>query len=275
MSAAPLDAAAISAALDRIGSPLGRPLSIAEVTRSTNDDARAAAAAGAPHGAAFLAEAQTAGRGRGGHAWHSPPGENLYLSVVLRTRLPAASIAPVTLALGLGVLRAVERSGAAGARIKWPNDVLAEDRKLAGILVEGQLRGAEVQSLVVGVGINVLTDRFPDELAPIATSLRLLGATELDRSELAALAIAEIGRAAAAFERDGLGPLLSELAARDALRGEPIAVGEIEGVGAGIDAEGRLLVRDGAGWVHRFVAGEVRRRPLASGAGRGPSSAPP
>src|SRR4029077_8364386 len=145
---------AIARELDRLGSALGRPLSVVPVTASTNDDARAAAAAGAPHRDAFLADAQTAGRGRGGHTWHSPPGENLYLSIVLRPRVPAGDIAPIALAIGVAVARAVEEAlaGRAPVWLKWPNDVLAgpaeAKRKLAGVLVEGQLRGAEVASLV-------------------------------------------------------------------------------------------------------------------------------
>ncbi len=243
-----LAAAAIAAELDRLGAGVGRPLVVVPVTASTNDDARAAAAAGAPHGAAFVADAQTAGRGRGGHTWHSPPGENLYLSVVLRPRVPAASVAPITLAVGVAVARVLEGilAGRAPVWVKWPNDVLAgpanDKRKLAGVLVEGQLRGAEVTSLVAGVGVNVHAAAFPEALAARATSLARLGAEGLDRSVIAARLLAAIGDAVARFEVDRLASFALDLARLDALRGARVEVAGVRGTGEGIDAEGRLLL---------------------------------
>lgn len=253
-----LTAAAVERELARLGAPFG-PVSVVALTGSTNDDARAAAARGAPHGAAFLADTQTAGRGRGGHAWHSPPGENLYMSMILRTRVPAASVAPVTLAVGLAVATVVEArlDGLADVRIKWPNDVYAAGRKLAGVLVEGQLRGAEVVSLVAGVGVNVRTVDFPPELAARAASLRSLGAADLDRATLAAELLAAIGAAVARFEREGLGGALVEIARRDFLLGRRLEAGGVAGTGAGIDADGRLLVRTAAGAIVAVSSGEV------------------
>jgi BirA family biotin operon repressor/biotin-[acetyl-CoA-carboxylase] ligase len=255
-----LDPGAIARALDRIGAPIGRPLVVRDVTGSTNDDARAAAAAGAPHGAAFVADAQTRGRGRGGHTWHSPPGENLYLSVLLRPRVPAASVAPVTLAAGVAVARVIEAiaGGRAPVWVKWPNDVLAGDRrKLAGVLVEGQLRGDTVASLVVGAGVNVRATSFPPEIAGRATSLALLGCDGLDRSAIAAALIAAIGSAVARFEVDRLASFHDDLARLDGLRGAPVEVAGVRGVAEGIDREGRLLVRPDGGEVEAVVSGEV------------------
>jgi BirA family biotin operon repressor/biotin-[acetyl-CoA-carboxylase] ligase len=254
-----LSAGAVERALDALGAAVGRPLSVRAVTGSTNDDARAAAASGAPHGAAFLADAQTKGRGRGGHTWHSPPGENLYLSLLLRPKVPPASVAPVTLAVGVAVARVVEQivAGRAPVWVKWPNDVLAGDRrKLAGVLVEGQLRGELVSSLVVGVGMNVRASAFPEEIAGRATSLALLGCEGLDRSAIAAALIAGIGAAVARFEVDRLASFRDDLARLDALRGARVEVGGVRGVAEGIDGEGRLLVR-GEGGVARVVSGEV------------------
>jgi BirA family biotin operon repressor/biotin-[acetyl-CoA-carboxylase] ligase len=264
-----LTASAISRELARLGgrtATTGLPLSVVALTASTNDDARAAAAAGAPHGAAFLADAQTAGRGRGGHTWHSPPGENLYLSVVLRPRVPAASVAPITLAVGVALAREIEAvlaggvTGRAPIWVKWPNDVLAgppeHRRKVAGVLVEGQLRGNEVTSLVAGVGVNVHATSFPEEIAARATSLALLGVEGLDRSVIAARVIAAVGEAVARFEEDRLASFAADLARLDALRGARIDVGGVRGVGEGIDGEGRLLVR-GERVVTAVVSGEV------------------
>jgi BirA family biotin operon repressor/biotin-[acetyl-CoA-carboxylase] ligase len=257
-----LDEAAILRAIARRGAALGLPLSVVKRTASTNDDARRAALAGAPHGAAFLADEQSAGRGRGGHRWHSPPGENLYLSVVLRPRLPAMAAAPITLACGVAVAHVVERAlvaasaPTAAVQLKWPNDVLVDGRKIAGVLVEGQIRGEALQSLVVGVGLNVRARRFPEEIQGRATSLALLGA-EPPREELAADLLAALGEGAARFEGDGLAALAGELARRDWLRGRRVTVGEIAGEAVGLDAEGRLLVRTDDGALCPVVAGEV------------------
>lgn len=258
-----LDAARIEEELLRLGAAVAGPLSVAAVTGSTNDDARRAAAAGAPHGATFLADAQTAGRGRGGHVWHSPPGENLYLSIVLRPAVAPADIAPITLAIGLAVARVAMRGlrGADRIGLKWPNDVYADGRKLAGVLVEGQLRGDRVASLVAGIGLNVNARSFPPELAQRATSLALLGVDARDRSQLAAALIAEVGRLVALYEEARLGPMLPEIRALDVLRGREVDVAGTRGVAVGIDDAGRLLLRDAAGAVHAVVSGEVILEP--------------
>ena len=271
-----LVAETIARELDRLGATVGRPLVVSPLTASTNDDARAAAEAGAPHGAAFLADAQTRGRGRGGHTWYSPPGENLYLSVVLRPRLPAASVAPITLAVGVAVARVLEAilAGRAPVRVKWPNDVLAgppliegaegpaapkadRPRKLAGVLVEGQLRGGQVQGLVAGVGVNVHASSFPEEIAARATSLALLGGEGLDRSRLAAQLLGAIGAAVARFEEDRLASFAADLERLDGLRGARVEVAGVRGIAGGIDGEGRLLVLEGAGAATAVVSGEV------------------
>lgn len=257
-----LDAVAVARELARRGAAIGQPLSVAEETGSTNDDARRAAASGAPHGAAFLADAQTSGRGRAGHTWYSPPHENLYLSLLLRPQVSPAAVAPITLVCGLAVAAVVERA-LQGARtgdmevgLKWPNDVLVGGRKIAGVLVEGQLRGAAIQSLVVGVGLNVGARSFPPEIADRATSLALLGA-EAPREALAADLITALGDAVARFEADNLAPFAADLARRDWLRGRPVRVGDVAGIAAGIDPEGRLLVQADDGTCHPVVSGEV------------------
>lgn len=259
--ASDLDAGDLARELDRFESPVGRPVAVVGVTASTNDDARRAAAAGAPHGAVFVADAQTNGRGRGRHAWHSPPGENLYLSLLLRPNLPAAKLAPLALVAGIAVARALESllpPTFPALRIKWPNDVLAGERKLAGVLVEAQLRGPVVASVVIGIGINVRSVRFPGELASRATSLALLGAPRVARSTLAARVLAELGKASGLFEATGLSAFVAELSARDALRGREVDVGGVRGVGEGIDPRGFLLVRDASGTLHAVGSGEAK-----------------
>lgn len=252
-----LDATRIEAFLDTYGSTIGRPVVVKNITESTNDDARQAGARGSPHGAVFLADAQTRGRGRSGHSWHSPPGENLYLSVLLRPNIPPLALPPLTLVVGVCVARVVDHAlqTSGGARIKWPNDVYVGEDKLAGILVETSLRGSSVAAVIVGVGINVHTMVFPAELR--ATSLRRLGATNLERSQLAARFLSELGHAVRLYEQQRLAPFHAELEARDMLRGRWLEVAGVEGVGAGIDAEGLLGVARADGEVRRFGSGSV------------------
>ena len=168
---------------------------------STNERALAAVAAGtARHGDVHLAEEQRAGRGRLGRRWTSAHGEGLYLSVVL---LPAEAPRPaaLTMAAGLAALEAAQALGARAARLKWPNDVLVEGAKLAGILVEA--RGAEPLHAVVGLGLNVRQRSFPPELEAerAVTSLARLG-HEHALDEAAAVLLARLApRLAAALER--------------------------------------------------------------------------
>ncbi|UQA58196.1 biotin--[acetyl-CoA-carboxylase] ligase [Polyangium aurulentum] len=250
----------VEAALDRVGTKLGRPVTIEAVTASTNDDARRAAQAGAPHGALFLADAQTRGRGRGGHAWHSPRGENLYMSIVLRPRVELSALPTLALVLGLCVARAVDEAFAAEgmrAGIKWPNDVIVDGRKIAGLLVESSLRGGALEAVVAGVGLNVRTTSFPEEIADRATSLAVLGAHEQDRAMVAARVLAALEAALPAFEASGLASFLAELERRDVLRGVPIEVGEVRGTAAGVDEDGYLRIRGEDGELHRVAAGSV------------------
>jgi BirA family biotin operon repressor/biotin-[acetyl-CoA-carboxylase] ligase len=261
-----LSTEALQAALAQRGAPGDRQILFHAITGSTNDDARAEAARGAPHGAIVVADAQTAGRGRGGHGWHSPAGENLYLSLVVRPRVPAASIPPLTLAIGVAVARVAAAHVAPGVPvwIKWPNDVLAGPRtasglprKLAGVLVEGQLRGAEMAALIVGVGLNVHARAFPEELAERATSLALAGGEGLDRAAIAADLVLGLESAVAGFEVARLASFLPDLARLDALRGLRLRAGAIAGEGAGIDADGCLLLRTDRGALAPVATGEV------------------
>jgi len=245
--------------LERLGATIGRPVSVVPVTASTNDDARRAASMGAPHGASFLADTQTRGRGRSGHAWHSPPGENLYLSVVLRPKVEPHALPPLALILGVCVARVVDEAigGPARAGVKWPNDVLVDGKKIAGVLVETTLRGSRIDAVVSGIGLNVCASSFPDELAGRATSLRVLGARELDRARIAARLLAEIGGAVGAFEASGLVSFVAELERRDVLRGAHVEVAGIAGIADGIDVDGYLRVKGDRDEVHRVGSGSV------------------
>ena len=258
MSCAALDGARIAARIAELRPGPAAPVIVKASTGSTNDDAKALARSGSAHGAAVLAEAQTHGRGRSGSRWYSPAGENLTLSIVLLPGAIGASTATFSLVVGLCVARAVEAAagGSLRAGVKWPNDVLVERRKIAGVLIEGA-SGQGRATLVVGVGVNVGSRSFPPELSELATSLAREGALDVDRSLVAADIVAGVLDAWDAFASAGLEPWLGELARRDALRGRSVRVEAVSGVAEGIAPDGRLLVRTPPGDLVSVVAGHV------------------
>jgi BirA family biotin operon repressor/biotin-[acetyl-CoA-carboxylase] ligase len=257
--ARPLAREAIVLALARRAPAFAGEVVVHASTGSTNDDARALASQGCAHGSLVTADEQTSGRGRSGQRWHSPPGANVYLSVVLRPRLAPHLASPFTLCVGLVVAELVEARIGRMASLKWPNDVLVDGRKIAGVLVEAQIRGDRLASLVVGVGLDVETVDFPPPLDAIATSLAQLGAVDRDRSILAAELTARIVEAAARFEAHGLAAFLPAIAVRDALAGTRVRVGDVEGLARGLDVDGALLVAQGDGRDARVVSGTVER----------------
>ncbi|HEY4102967.1 MAG TPA: biotin--[acetyl-CoA-carboxylase] ligase [Polyangiaceae bacterium] len=245
-------------ALSRERKPaLGRPLMYQPVTGSTNDDALLAARSRAPHGSVFLADEQTKGRGRRGHAWFAAPGESLLFSVLLKPELELAQTSALTLAIGLALRDAIAPHITLSPELKWPNDLLVSGKKLAGVLVESQLQGERLQAVVVGVGLNVATREFPPEIAGIATSLALLGAAQLEREALLFELLDAMANRIAAYQRHGVPGLLEELNAVDALRGKRVRVEDVCGIGRGLDEQGRLLLEDDAGKVQAVLSGTV------------------
>ena len=239
------------------GVALGDPIHAAAVTGSTNDDAMLAARGGAPDGATFVADSQTQGRGRRGARWSSPPGENLLFSLVLRRRFTLERASTLTLAIGLALRDAVAGRTACAIAIKWPNDLIAGDKKLAGILVESQLQAGAVDAVVVGVGLNVAMRAPPPEIASIATSLALLGAHHLDREALLCDVLEAIAKRVAVHEARGLAPILDELGSHDALLGRRVRVNGASGVASGIAESGALRLRDDAGVLREVRSGSV------------------
>jgi BirA family transcriptional regulator, biotin operon repressor / biotin---[acetyl-CoA-carboxylase] ligase len=242
----------------------GRDARCLPSTGSTNDDALAAAKSGAPSGSLIVADHQSHGRGRSGYAWQSPPGDNLLFSLVLRPESPSWPAAALTLSVGLAVRSALAPYGAEPLSVKWPNDVLAGRRKLAGILCEGQLGASgALEAIVIGVGVNVHTTRFEGELAEIATSLALIaraGAPPLQRELLLVeLLLALQHHVGACLER-GFAELAPEFARHDALLDRAIVVSgarSLSGIARGVDKEGQLLLETPSG-IERIASGTVR-----------------
>lgn len=253
------DPEVFSAERRKRGVALGERLTAARETGSTNDDALVAAGQGAPHGSVFVTDAQTKGRGRRGHTWTSPAGQNLTFSVLLRPHLPAEQASALSLVAGLAVRAAAARRVRVPVAIKWPNDVLASGKKLAGILVESRLRGAEIEAVVIGVGVNVHMVDAPAEIASVATSLALLGDEAPSRELFLAEALAELESRLTIFHDVGLGGLLDELRQNDALLDVLVQVGDVRGTAVGIDDRGNLLIRGATGNVHHVGSGTVER----------------
>jgi BirA family biotin operon repressor/biotin-[acetyl-CoA-carboxylase] ligase len=234
---------------------LGRPLVRLGETASTNDIARLLAERGVREGAVVVAARQTRGRGRLGRAWASPPG-GLWCSTLLR---PAGGSPPglLSLAAGLAAAEAVETAAGVAAALRWPNDVLIGERKVAGILLE-----AAAAAVVAGVGINVNVplDALPPEVAAGATSLHLHAGRTLDLEPVLSTLVARLDvwyrRWAADPDR-----IAAAWPARDALRGRPVRVAggaaPVEGVADGIAPDGALRVRQADGRVRAAVAGDV------------------
>jgi BirA family biotin operon repressor/biotin-[acetyl-CoA-carboxylase] ligase len=152
---------------------LGKPVRYFDTTGSTNTDALDWARDGAPEGAMVVADHQTAGRGRRGRTWLSEPGQALQFSLLLRPAVPPERLGLLTTVVGVACAEGVEHGAGIPARLKWPNDVTVEGRKLAGILVETTLRGRRVEAAVAGIGLNVSwpLDEMPSGMAEDATSV--------------------------------------------------------------------------------------------------------
>lgn len=229
---------------------LGRPCWYHPVTGSTNDDAAALAEQGAPHGAVVLADQQTAGRGRVGRSWFSPPDHNLYFSLILRPSTAPSETALLTLAAGVAIAEVL------GLQLKWPNDVVAPGfRKVAGLLCEMDVCDGRVVSVVLGVGINVNQPGFPSDL-PLAASLRTLGGEVVERHGLLARLLPVLEHRTQQIV-DDRAAVVRAWSALSATTGQRVRVGDIEGVATGLRADGALLLRLDDGREHAVVAGDV------------------
>ena len=226
----------------------GDPLTYSSETGSTNEDALAAARGGAVSGSLFVTEQQSRGRGRSGKSWQAASGAGLLFSLLLRPEPSAGHPSALTLAVGLGVRAALGPYSSAALSVKWPNDVLAGQRKLAGVLCEAELSSGRIDALVIGVGINVGQAQFPPELVESAVSLAALGpgpAGLRGREELLLEVLVAVEARVKACLSSGFAQLAGEFAAHDALRNARVSVtgsAPLEGIARGVDSEGRLLL---------------------------------
>lgn len=247
----PLNAQNIQRALST--KTFGRTLHVLDEVASTNTAAAALAQDGAPHGAAVVAESQTAGRGRLGRHWYSPSGKNLYCSVLLRA-MPAREQQPlwlswIPLIAALAVGRAVQVVANLKPSVKWPNDILTGNRKLGGVLCESSGVGTAHATVIVGIGLNVNIrhDEFPVELREIATSLAIETQHPCDRTALLAALLAELETRCESFLAGNHGDVLEEYTLRCSTIGRRVRIelahGEqMDGTAESVRPDGSLRI---------------------------------
>ena len=246
------DLRALEAAL--AGSTFAGKLKYKSITGSTNSDAMEAARNGAPHGSVFLADEQTAGRGRGDHAWASHASQGIYISVVLRLALPAGRASLLPLVCGLAAAEAIRTGTGLAIDLRWPNDLLIGARKVGGILVESQAYGDALRFAVAGTGINVHQREFPADLATQATSLDVEAGSALSRQQLVVALLESLERETALLQNENAAADVCSRVERASswIRGRHVAVHGPQacaGITAGLDANGFLRLETSQGLV--------------------------
>ena len=246
----------------------GKTVHFVRETDSTNLLAKRLAGQGAPHGTLVAAEYQSAGRGRLGRSWQSPPGSAVMMSLLLFPKFRPEYASMLTLVMGLSVAQAVQSLGLP-VSIKWPNDVVVSHKKICGILTEMDLDGEKIRQVVIGVGINVNTEEFPPEVADKATSLLLEAGHPIDRSLLPGLIMENFEKNYERFVQTcDLSLLRAEYEALLANKNQPVRVlaaeNPYEGTALGITPTGELLVERKDKTVACVNAGEVSVRGLYS-----------
>jgi BirA family biotin operon repressor/biotin-[acetyl-CoA-carboxylase] ligase len=248
------------------GRIIGRRLRVVAEIGSTNDAAMAAGRAGELEGLAILADQQRGGRGRLGRPWSSVSDLGLYTSILLRPSVPPLLAPLLTLMAGLATAEAIETVGLVTPTLKWPNDVLCDGRKVAGILTEMATMGQQIGQVAIGVGINVrhrATD-FPADVKETATSIELVAGRPVDRAEVAAALYNAMDRWYEVFCHNGTGSILQQARRRTATLGRRVTVladdQRWQGIALDLDTDGALLVRDQTGAVRRVLADDVSIR---------------
>lgn len=234
-------------------------------TDSTNTEAKKAAEQGAPHGTLAVADHQTAGKGRRGRSWSSPPGTGIFMTLLTRPDLHPSGASMLTLVAALAVAEAVGQVCGHKAEIKWPNDIVINGKKICGILTEMSTELEHIYYVVTGMGINANMDEFPDEIRDVATSLVIETGQKVNRSRL-------IGAVMEAFETyydrfmetGDMSALMEIYNGCLANAGREVRVlapaGEYTGTAVGIDKTGELLVLMEDGEIRRVISGEVSVR---------------
>ncbi|BCA79238.1 biotin--[acetyl-CoA-carboxylase] ligase [Desulfuromonas sp. AOP6] len=243
---------------------VGREVIHFEETESTNRIAHEYGKAGAEEGLVIIAEQQTAGKGRLGRPWISPAGVNLYTSILLRPSILPRWATQLTFLSSVAVARAIEAVSGLQPQVKWPNDVLIDGKKVAGILneIDAEMEGIHYLVMGIGVNLNMTADQFPDDLRYPATSLALEAGRDFSRLTFARTLYRGLDDLYRTYLQEGFRPIAAEWNLFFAWQGKEVEVDfqdrRLQGTVTGIDTDGALLLRLHSGATERVLAGDVR-----------------
>jgi len=243
---------------------MGSDLEIIKTTVSTQEEARQRAELGAPEGTVIIAEEQTGGKGRLGRKWFSPYGKGIWMSLVLRPQQPLEYTSQLTLLTGVAVCRAIRKTTGLDVGIKWPNDILMNQRKVCGILLESTVEDKVVRYCIAGIGISVNVDsaEYPEDLQDIATSLKAESGGIVDRTLLIAAVLEEFETLYHLYAQEGFLPIASLWEALSVTINHEVVFntsqGLREGLAVGLDPSGALLVDTGLGNIVPVISGDVK-----------------
>ena len=246
---------------------IGREILFFPEVDSTNRKAHDLARQGAREGTVVMADSQSRGRGRMERAWESPAGLNIYSSFILKPPIAVSTAPQLTLLAGVAAARALAGASGLDARIKWPNDIFMNGKKLAGILAEMEAEGPRARFIILGVGVNVnwRGEDLPPDLQATATSLLVESGREVSRAAVAERLFQELEEEYRRFLQEGFSPRLREEWNRLSwINGKKVVAvgpgGEVRGRALGLDMDGALLLVDEEGQPRRFIAGDVSLR---------------
>ena len=242
---------------------LGRIIYFHDAVESTNLLAIELAQQGAPEGTVVLADQQLGGRGRGSRSWHSPAGVGIYCSIVLRPKTAAAKAQFITLMAGVSIVKAIARCTGLSPRVKWPNDVLINERKVAGILLESRMSGRQIDHSVIGFGINVNNGSadLPEDIRVKASSLLMELRKPVDRGTLLIDIFSELERLYHVFQDEDFPIILEQWRQSSSTLGQKVRIWQkdeaTEGIAVDLSEDGGLVVRLEGGKQTVIHAGDV------------------
>ncbi|NQD67220.1 biotin--[acetyl-CoA-carboxylase] ligase [Bacillus haikouensis] len=244
-------------------STLGQVIHYEESVPSTQKIAHDLAGNGAVEGTLVIADEQTAGRGRLMREWHSSSGSGIWMSLILKPHLPPQKAPQFTLITAVAVVQAIEEVTELQPQIKWPNDILINGKKVTGILTELQAESDKINSIIIGIGMNVnhSIDHFPAEIRSIATSLAIEKGDLLSRAELVQTVLERIESLYTLYMKEGFTPIKLLWESYAVSIGKRIRArtinGTVEGTALGITAEGVLKIKDNDGTVHHIYSADI------------------
>ncbi|MFW8602092.1 biotin--[acetyl-CoA-carboxylase] ligase [Desulfobacterota bacterium M19] len=243
----------------------GRQVLIHKCLDSTNTTALNLAAAGIPAGTVVAADSQSAGRGRLGRKWQSPPGLGLYFSIITRPRLSLNDLTKITLTAGLALRTAILAVSALETELKWPNDILWQGRKMAGILTECEAQSAKGRATIIGIGLNINSepDNFPSETGRRMVSLRTATNRSYDRGLILTAVTEAVEREVKRLENGDFAAILRDWRRWDASSGKQLTWLKPDGMpvcgmSLGPDEDGVLRIKDSTGLIHQVISGDLR-----------------